>query len=66
MARLVIVDTSVLIDFRRCASDALRYCEPLVLHGVAALHPVCGLELIEGVDDPEAFRNTRRMLSGLR
>jgi predicted nucleic acid-binding protein len=62
----IIVDTDVLVDFRRGASDASNFCAPLVVGRVAAVHPVTLLELFDGVTNRLDVAATRRMVSALR
>ncbi len=62
----MLIDTSVLIDHRRSAANAVRYVEPLVARGLVVAHPVVVFELLAGVRSKADFDATRVQVSTMK
>ncbi len=63
MADRMVIDTSVLIDFRRDHGGARPYMAGLLKNAVAVVHPVVAAELLEGVRDLADQRETIEFLA---
>jgi predicted nucleic acid-binding protein len=66
MASLLALDTTLLIDHRRHHPDASPYVLDLLANGVAAVHPVCAAELLEGVIGKASMAASRQFLAAFR
>jgi predicted nucleic acid-binding protein len=62
----VLIDTSILVDFRRNHSDASGYVMSLLERDAACLHPVAAAELLDGVRDRKDLLETAHFLQAFR
>lgn len=62
----MVIDTSVLIDFRRDHANAIRYLAGLLETDAIVVHPVTAAELLEGVRDRADQYETMEFLAKLR
>jgi len=65
-SKLLVLDTSVLIDCRRDHADAVAFMLGLVNNNVAGIHPVCAAEMLDGVLDQADMRRTIRFLGAFK
>lgn len=66
MAERLVLDTSVLIDYKRKRPEAGRFVTGLVGHNAGWVHPVAVAELVEGVRDRADLTETMAFLLTLR
>ncbi len=58
-----VIDTSVLIDYRRGHPDAVVYLPGLMNKSAAVIHPVCAAELLVGARDQRDLTHVITFLS---
>lgn len=66
MADRLVIDTSVLIDFRRDRPHAAPFVLALLNKDAASIHPVSAAEMLDGVLDREDLRRTILFLAAFR
>jgi predicted nucleic acid-binding protein len=62
----LIIDTSVLVDFRRDHADAVPYLLGLLDKNAASIHPVCAAEMLDGALDQADMRRTIQFLAAFK
>jgi predicted nucleic acid-binding protein len=62
----ILLDTSVLIDYRRGYGAAREFTAPIVAAGRAAIHPVVSFELFDGLTRQAEIGETVLIITTLR
>lgn len=66
MPDLLVLDTSLLIDFRRDRGPAREYVLALIPRGVVIIHPVTATEMLDGARSKVDFTDTARFVGSFK
>jgi predicted nucleic acid-binding protein len=66
MAGVLVVDSSILIDFLQQRTDAVSFVLPLQAGGVLAIHPIVYMEVLQGAANAKELRVIDRGLAAMK